>query len=619
MNLLNTYLVEVTKVKDGTANGSIGTIDWTDINWKTVNRKVLKLRYRLFRAANNARTGIGSWNTVRSLMKLLHRSFFALLHAIHKVTYLNKGKNTPGIDGLTITDRNRIIREWNWSMVKCLPTRRVYIPKSNGKKRPLGIPAIHDRIAQAILLLSYEAVFEGTFEGSSYGFRPGRSCHDAIQDVFIGTTCNSINKWVLEADIKGAFDNISHSFIMNKIQGLPGSEMIFRWLKAGYIDKGDYFNTSAGTPQGGIISPLLANIALDGLEKLLSKYTWTQHFQRYIKGKYVKGKRTTYRYKFVRYADDFVVLSPSREGLEEAKPIIREWLLQRGLTLNEEKTKISKISEGFDFLGFNIRQYKGNKLRHGSLEHKRRNNITDPITGKKKVPQAVPKGSDYYKSIIKPSKKKVRSFLSELWEFIKTKGICLPWGEFLRQLNSKLRGWANYYRKVVSKKVFNYIKHRVFGMIVKRINKKHPKKGWNWKKKKYFTNKDDNRWTVFGSVKNRRGNNTIYLINIAKDVPIVRHVKVKGDNSTLNPELKEYWEKRNKDNAKIRFAKGSSYQKLINRQKGICPVCGEPITEEDEWELHHIIHVKEGGTDKDTNKIFLHKECHKSKNNKLHW
>lgn len=293
-------------MKDGTANGSIGTIDWTDINWKTVNRKVLKLRYRLFRAANNARTGIGSWNTVRSLMKLLHRSFFALLHAIHKVTYLNKGKNTPGIDGLTITDRNRIIREWNWSMVKCLPTRRVYIPKSNGKKRPLGIPAIHDRIAQAILLLSYEAVFEGTFEGSSYGFRPGRSCHDAIQDVFIGTTCNSINKWVLEADIKGAFDNISHSFIMNKIQGLPGSEMIFRWLKAGYIDKGDYFNTSAGTPQGGIISPLLANIALDGLEKLLSKYTWTQHFQRYIKGKYVKGKRTTSRYKFVRYADDFV-------------------------------------------------------------------------------------------------------------------------------------------------------------------------------------------------------------------------------------------------------------------------------------------------------------------------
>ena len=237
-------------MKDGT--NSIGTIDWKDIDWVTVNRKVTKLRYRIFRAANNARNGFGSWKTVRSLMKLLHRSFNALLLAIRKVTYLNKGKNTPGVDGVTVSDRNRLIREWDMRLVKFHPTRRVYIPKSNGKKRPLGIPTIYDRIAQAILLLSYEAVFEGKFEGSSYGFRPGRSCQDAIEDVFLGTKGNNINKWVLEADIKGAFDNISHEFIMNEIHDLPGSSMIANWLKAGYAEENVFHDTDAGTPQGGI-------------------------------------------------------------------------------------------------------------------------------------------------------------------------------------------------------------------------------------------------------------------------------------------------------------------------------------------------------------------------------
>lgn len=232
---------------------SIGAMEWENIDWKVANTHIRKLQRRIFKATRNARNGNGSWNKVRSLMKLVLRSRAALLLAIQKVTQLNEGKNTPGVDGfITIDNRGRtsLINKWNWEDVK--PTRRIYISKANGKKRPLGIPTIKNRIGQAIMLLAYEPVFETDFEASSYGFRRGRSCHDAIQDIFHNLKKGSPMEYVLDADIRAAFDRIAHPFLMEKLEGLPGRDIIKKWLKAGFVDNEIYHSTKSGVPQGGI-------------------------------------------------------------------------------------------------------------------------------------------------------------------------------------------------------------------------------------------------------------------------------------------------------------------------------------------------------------------------------
>ena len=322
------------------ANVTERTTDWHETDWKNAYKNVRNLRRRIFKATQS-----GNWRKVRNLQRLMLRSRSNALTSVRKATQDNKGRKTPGVDKVLIkTPRRRgqmvddLINNQDW---KPKPARRVYIPKSNGKQRPLGIPSIRDRCLQAIVKNALEPCWEAQFEGISYGFRPGRSPQDAMSKIYLSTLPHRRKKWVVDADIKGCFDNIDHNQLMSTIGKFPGRRLIEEWLKAGYVDNNVFHSQEAGTPQGGIISPLLANIALHNMETILGiKYN--------CRGESM-GNRV-----IVRYADDFVILCETKMDAELAKYEINSWLKTRGLELSEEKTQIVHITQGFDFLGFNV-------------------------------------------------------------------------------------------------------------------------------------------------------------------------------------------------------------------------------------------------------------------------
>ena len=347
---------------------------WNSINWRAHIRSVKKLQIRIAKATKDKQ-----WRRVKSLQRLLVRSFAARTLAIKRVTE-NTGKKTPGVDGKTWSTPG-----CKWDAIFLLkrkgykpqPLRRIYIPKSNGKLRPLGIPTMKDRAMQALYLQALEPVSETTADKHSYGFRRGRSCADAIAQTFRCLARRDTAQWVLEGDIKGCFDNISHEWLLNNIPLDKG--ILRKWLKAGYMEKGAFYTTDAGTPQGGIISPTLANMCLDGLETAMS--------QKFGKGDSRKARR--HKVKMVRYADDFICTGMSRELLEEeVKPFIAAFMAVRGLTLSEEKTVITNVNEGFDLLGQNVRKYNG-------------------------------------KLLIMPSKKNLKNFLKKIRETIEKNKMCI--------------------------------------------------------------------------------------------------------------------------------------------------------------------------------------------------
>lgn len=546
-----------------TANVTERTHDWHSVNWRETNRRVRNLRRRIFKATQN-----GDKRKIRNLQRLMLKSYSNILLAVRKVTQDNAGKKTAGIDKVLVkTPKARmelvtdLATHADW---KPKPSRRVYIPKNNGKERPLGIPTIKDRCMQAIVKNALEPSWEAQFEGISYGFRIGRSTHDALSKIYLALRPNKKKKWVVDADIKGCFDNINHEYLMKRIGNFPARRLIQAWLKSGYVHKNVFYNQESGTPQGGIISPLLANIALHGMENALGvKYN--------SRGE-SKGKRI-----LVRYADDFVILCEDKEDAGKAQKDISEWLKPRGLTLSEEKTRIVHITEGFDFLGLNIRHYK----------------VSNTPTG--------------YKLLIKPSKESLRRTRTRIREiFLENKGNNCRY--LIRKINPLIRGIANYLRPYVASEAFSSLDSYIFSRLVRYVKSLHPRKSKSWTRNKYWGRlnlaRPNDKW-VFGD------KTTGIILLKFTGFNIQRHTLVKGKSSPDDPSLREYWDKRNtKTNANEAEKYNKKKQGIAKKQQYRCPECGDTIFNGEPLHLHHIVPRCDGGKDDSRNLIWIHQYCH---------
>lgn len=541
--------------------------DWNSIDWSHVTTFVRRLRQAIFCAAKE-----GNLKRVRSLQNVMLRSYENRCMAVRRVTQLNKGRTTPGVDKIVVKTpkaRGRLVDELaNYQLTKKCPARRVYIPKANGKMRPLGIPDITNRAVQAMVLNALEPFWEAKFEDSSYGFRPKRSCQDAIARIF-KLACQGGKSWVLDADIKGAFDNIDHDKLMQLIGNFPARELIHQWLKAGYVEfDGSYHDTLAGTPQGGVISPLLANIALHGMEEVLGI--------KYRKNTRKGTGKVTYELApncvgIVRYADDFVVLCHSKEEAEAVRAKLIVWLKERGLELSEEKTRITHLDEGFDFLGFNIRRYK-------------------TLTSKK---------GD--KLFIKPSKKSVKAIKQKLKEtFRKYDGR--PVEELISRVNPIIRGWCNYFRCSVASRTFNSLDNYLVQLQYRWVRRRHANKSWGWLKRYWGNYRKGAKW-VFGTPE-------CYMMKPSW-VLIRRHVVAQRFACWDDPVLEQYWEDRDAEKAsEILTVK----KRQIARQQGfLCPECGQSLNNGEELHEHHVKLRSEGGDDSLANLRILHLYCHQAK------
>jgi len=529
------------------------TTDWQAINWQAVQETVRRLQARIVKA-----TQAGKWGKVKALQHLLTHSFSGKALAVRRVTE-NQGKRTAGVDRViwdTPTKKAKAIDTLKQHGYRPLPLRRVYVPKSSGKKlRPLGIPTMKDRAMQALYLQALDPIAETQADPNSYGFRKDRSCADALAQTHLILRNRNGAEWILEGDIAACFDKIDHNWLLAHV---PMDKTILRkWLKAGFIEKRVLHATEEGTPQGGICSPVLANLTLDGLEARLR--------EEYPKAS-IRSRKA--KVNLIRYADDFIITGATKELLEtEVKPIVETFLQTRGLHLSPEKTSITHITDGFDFLGQRVRKYNGTVLTT-------------------------------------PSPKNVRTFLTKVREVIKGNAGANA-GYLIMLLNPKIRGWANYHQHASSKLTFAKVDHAIFQAIWRWAKRRHPHKPRRWIRGKYFKSVGARQWVFFGVFDGKP-----MQLYFASNTPIKRHKKIKGEANPYDPAWEIYFEERLAVKMVDNLKRRRQLLRLWQEQQGLCPVCHQKITKLTGWHNHHIVWRTHGGSDTADNRVLVHPTCH---------
>ena len=467
-------------------------VHWNQLDWPKHQRHVRRLQARIVKATRE-----GRWGKVKALQWLLTHSFSGKALAVKRVTE-NEGRKTPGVDQVTWKTpkaKLKAIESLKRRGYEPQPLRRVYIPKANGKQRPLGIPTMEDRAMQALHLLALEPVAETTADPNSYGFRPERSTADAIEQCFLALSKGDSAEWVLEGDIKGCFDHINHDWMREHVR--MDKRVLQKWLKSGYVENRILYPTEAGAPQGGIISPTLANMTLDGLENLLAK--------RFARKKRA-GKYQHFKVNLIRYADDFIITGDSKEQLEnEVRPLVEQFLRERGLTLSPEKTCVTHIEDGFDFLGQNLRKYGG-------------------------------------KLFIMPSKKNVKAFMENVRGSIRANKSASQ-VNLIGLLNPVIRGWANYHRHIVANRVFGRADFEIWKRLWQWARRRHPDKSCAWVRKRYFRHAGKGSWTFTAVTEGRTVDGQPVWLKVARatDAKIRRHIKIRADANPFDRQWHQYF------------------------------------------------------------------------------